>query len=99
MLVFNLDPQVALDAPRICIGGGTPDGRKVVDMTVHLEDGIRPEVVQKLKQLGHQVEVVTGYERGFFGRGQVIRTHYDGDQLVYSAGSDPRGDGAAFPEL
>lgn len=99
LLVFNLNPQVALDAPRICIGAGTPGDRKVLDMIVHLEEGIRPEVVEKLKQLGHQVEVVTGYERGLFGRGQIIRKHYDGDQLVYSAGSDPRGDGAAFPEL
>jgi len=99
MLVFNLNPQAALDAPRICIGAGTPDGGKVLDMTVHIEEGIRPEVVEKLKQLGHKVEVVTGYQRGLFGRGQIIRAHYDCDQLVYSAGSDPRGDGAAFPEL
>ena len=34
-----------------------------------------------------------------FGRGQIIRLHYDEGQRVYSAGSDPRGDGMAFPLL
>jgi gamma-glutamyltranspeptidase/glutathione hydrolase len=99
MLVFNLNPQAALDAPRICIGAGTPDEGKVLDVTVNLEEGIDPEVAEKLKKLGHHVGFVRGYARGLFGRGQVIRAHYDSDQLVYSAGSDPRGDGAAFPAL
>jgi gamma-glutamyltranspeptidase/glutathione hydrolase len=97
MLVFKLSPQAALDAPRFCIGAGTPDEGKVLDRTVYLEDGIKPEVVEGLKKLGHEVEVIKGVQRGLFGRGQVIRAHWDDGQLVYSAGSDPRGDGAAMP--
>ena len=97
MLVFGLTPQAALDAPRFCIGAGTPDEGEVMDRTVYLEDGIKPDVVEGLRKLGHEVEVVKGVERGLFGRGQVIRAHYDDGQVVYSAGSDPRGDGAAFP--
>lgn len=97
MLVFKLNPQAALDAPRICIGAGTPDEGKVLDLTINLEEGIDPKIAEELKRLGHQVEFVTGYDRSLFGRGQVIRAHYDDHQLVYSAGSDPRGDGAAFP--
>jgi len=50
-----------------------------------------------LEQLGHNVKVVGGMARSVFGRGQVIRTHWDDGQLVYSAGSDQRGDGAAVP--
>jgi gamma-glutamyltranspeptidase/glutathione hydrolase len=101
MLVFGLDPQAALDAPRICIGAGTPDDGegKVLDVTVHLEEGINPQVAEELKRLGHHVEYLTAHGRGLFGRGQVIRAHYDNGQLVYSAGSDLRGDGAAFPAL
>jgi gamma-glutamyltranspeptidase/glutathione hydrolase len=97
MLVFGLTPQAALDAPRFCIGAGTPDEGKVLDRTVYLEDGIKPEVVEGLKKLGHEVEVIKGVSRGLFGRGQVIRAHWDDGQIVYSAGSDPRGDGAAMP--
>lgn len=97
MLVFNLTPQAALDAPRICIGAGMPDEGKVLDRTVYVEDGITSEVAQELRKRGHNVKTVTGYGRGLFGRGQVIRKHEEEGQIIYSAGSDLRGDGAAFP--
>ncbi|KAI9710706.1 MAG: hypothetical protein M1820_002539 [Bogoriella megaspora] len=99
-LVFKLTPQAALDAPRICIGAGMPDNTsvgQVFDKTVYLEDGIRDEVVKELQKLGHEVEVVKGFPRGLFGRGQVIRYHEEDGKVVWSAGSDPRGDGAAVP--
>jgi gamma-glutamyltranspeptidase / glutathione hydrolase len=97
MLVFDLSPQAALDAPRICLGAGLPDQGDVLSQTVYLEEGISEEVAQQLKQLGHLVEYVRNHARGLFGRGQVIRCHHEEGQLVYSAGSDPRGDGAAVP--
>ncbi|KAL8894957.1 MAG: hypothetical protein Q9207_008354 [Kuettlingeria erythrocarpa] len=97
MLTFKYNPQVALDAPRICIGAGTPDQGKVLDRTVYLEEGIREHVAAELRHLGHEVRIVTGYQRGLFGRGQVIRCHVEDGRNVYSAGSDPRGDGAAVP--
>ena len=97
MLTFKYNPQAALDAPRICIGAGMPDQGKVLDKTVYLEEGISEDVAKELKMLGHDVEMVTGYRRGLFGRGQVIRCHVEDGKHVYSAGSDPRGDGGAFP--
>ena len=97
MLAFKYNPQAALDAPRICIGAGMPEQGKVLDRTVYIEEGISDDVVQELKALGHEVEVLTGQSRGMFGRGQVIRCHMEDGRHVYSAGSDPRGDGAAFP--
>lgn len=97
MLVFKHNPQAALDAPRFCIGAGMPDQGDVLDMTVYLEEGIGEDVKDDLIKLGHKVEIVTGMGRGLFGRGQLIRSHVDDGQVVYSAGSDPRGDGAAFP--
>lgn len=97
MLTFNYNPQAALDAPRICIGAGMPDQGKVIDSTVYLEEGIEDAVVQGLRSKGHEVEVVRGYQRGLFGRGQVIRCHVEDGRHVYSAGSDPRGDGTALP--
>jgi len=96
MIAFKYNPQAALDAPRVCIGAefipGDGNRRKVF-----LEEGIKEDVVQKLKAMGHEAELVTGYSRGVFGRGQLIRCHLDEGVNVFSAGSDPRGDGAAFP--
>ncbi|OXV09950.1 hypothetical protein Egran_02286 [Elaphomyces granulatus] len=97
MLTFNYNPQAALDAPRICIGAGMPQFGKVLDRIVYVEDGISDHAVEGLRRLGHQVQVLTGHQRGMFGRGQLIRCLHDDSQLVYSAGSDPRGDGMALP--
>jgi len=109
LLLFGLDPQEALDAPRITLiphpelahtdkghGSHGPVSRSVT--RVCLEEGIDPEVVEGLKKLGHDVEVVTGYGRKAFGRGQIIKKE-PGKDLIYSAGSDQRADGAAVPLL
>ena len=65
--------------------------------TVYLEEGISDAVANQLGKLGHKVRIVKGFERAMFGRGQVIRCHVEDNKHIYSAGSDPRGDGAAFP--
>ena len=97
MLTFKHTPQAALDAPRFCIGAGTPDQGKIEDRTVYVEEGIGEDVVKELNALGHKTEVVRSFQRGLFGRGQVIRCHIEDGKHVSSAGSDLRGDGAAFP--
>ncbi|KAF2744134.1 gamma-glutamyltranspeptidase [Sporormia fimetaria CBS 119925] len=96
--VFKLHPQAALDAPRICIGGGMPgnDG-KMTDATIYIEEGIDKKVVEELAALGHSVKQLDGYGRGMFGRGQIIRQHFDDGIMVWSGASDLRGDGAAVP--
>ncbi|KAJ8604261.1 hypothetical protein MRB53_041859 [Persea americana] len=99
MLVFGMDPQSALDAPRVCIepGGVTGEDDKVRTTEVYLEEGISAEVAEGLKALGHQVFVLDDFARSTFGRGQVIRRHLEEGQQVWSAGSDQRGDGQAIP--
>jgi gamma-glutamyltranspeptidase / glutathione hydrolase len=99
MEVFGMDPQEALDAPRICIGAGMPGEGDPHAISVALEQGISEEVIKTLKEMGHNVEVLNGYRRSQFGRGQVIRRHVDEEtgQMVFSGGSDPRGDGCALP--
>lgn len=96
MLAFKYNPQAALDAPRFCIGAEymPGDGNK---RTVFLEEGIKESVCEELRKMGHEAKLVSGFERGVFGRGQVIRSHAEEGSIVYSGGSDPRGDGAAFP--
>ncbi|KAI2467440.1 gamma-glutamyltranspeptidase [Annulohypoxylon bovei var. microspora] len=96
-VVGRLSPQQALDAPRVCIGAGMSRGKG--DRTVYVEEGMPGETVEGLKKLGHEVQVVTDMERAQFGRGQIIRWSVDPVENigVWSAGSDPRGDGAAYP--
>lgn len=105
MLRFGMNPQVALDAPRICIGvslpGKSTDPSKTFDRTVYLEEGIDENVAHELEEMGHEIKIVRGMGRSLFGRGQIIRVHHDptDGQRVYSAGSDMRGDGNAAPLL
>ncbi|KAK0113222.1 hypothetical protein ONS95_014917 [Cadophora gregata] len=96
-LAFKHSPQTALDAPRFCIGAGMPDAGEVTGHVVYLEDGIDVKVVKELKSMGHNVELVRGMKRSLFGRGQIIRSLVEEGQVIYSAGSDLRGDGGAFP--
>ena len=89
----GMDPQCALDAPRVNIGSNYDPTSGVV----HLEEGISKETVEGLRRKGHRVSVVEGYERGMFGRGQIIVAGWDEEEgrRVWSAGSDCRGDGHA----
>lgn len=103
MTRFGMNPQTALDAPRICIGVSLPgkatDPTKKADYTVYLEEGISDHVAKELEHMGHDVKFVRGMERSLFGRGQIIRVYDDltENSRVYSAGSDMRGDGFAAP--
>ncbi|XP_048759135.2 glutathione hydrolase-like YwrD proenzyme isoform X2 [Ostrea edulis] len=101
MVEFGMDPQRALDAPRVCVGG--PYGFDSSIMTV--EEGISLDIVKNLKSLGHTVEgPLTGENRSYFGRGQIItrgpvfRGKLAGKEVTPTlwAGSDPRADGVAI---
>ncbi|MBX7213858.1 MAG: gamma-glutamyltransferase family protein [Thermoflexales bacterium] len=83
----GLDPQAALDRPRLCLEPATPDGR------VAVEAGFDPALVAALRTRGHDAHGVEGAARSLFGRGQIIRRDADG---VLCGGSDPRADGCAM---
>ncbi|MFA5896005.1 MAG: gamma-glutamyltransferase [Thermoplasmata archaeon] len=84
----GLNPQAALDRPRICLDEGIPGG------DVALEEGIPAPMMRELTQMGHRVSFVTGHERALFGRGQIILR--DPSSGVLCGGSDPRADGCAM---
>jgi gamma-glutamyltranspeptidase/glutathione hydrolase len=84
---YGMDPQEALDAPRFCILSGTAAGK------VSLEDEIGVQVMSQLAAMGHEVVPCSGWARGVFGRGQIIRR--DPATGVLTGGSDPRADGCA----
>ncbi len=87
-LLDGLDPQAALDRPRVCLDEGEPRG------TVLVEEGVPAATLRGLKDRGHRVERVAGPERAVFGRGQVILR--DPRTGVLCGGSDPRADGCAL---
>ena len=84
----GLDPQAALDRPRVCLDEGIPGG------DVAVEEGIPTSAIRELTRMGHRVSVVRGHERALFGRGQVILR--DPGTGVLCGGSDPRADGCAL---
>lgn len=83
----GMDPQAALDQPRICLEPALPNGR------VAVEAGFGRETIGQLRSMGHDAYEVTGLARSLFGRGQVIRREADG---TLWGGSDPRADGCAM---
>ncbi|KAM8875673.1 glutathione hydrolase-like YwrD proenzyme isoform 2-T2 [Spinachia spinachia] len=101
MLEFGMNPQQALDAPRVCV----QYDHKTDQWSVHLEEGIGQEVAEELRRRGHKVcWPITGHMRSQFGRGQIITVgdwwspsvnQADHPSRVLWAGSDPRADGCA----
>ncbi|KAM9849023.1 glutathione hydrolase-like YwrD proenzyme [Aulostomus maculatus] len=100
MLEFGMNPQQALDSPRVFV----QYDHKNDNWLVNLEEGIDQEVANELRRRGHQVNwPVTGHKRSQFGRGQVITmgdwwnpsVNQVGSTRVLWAGSDPRADGCA----
>ncbi|MGN6551608.1 MAG: gamma-glutamyltransferase, partial [Pararhizobium sp.] len=77
----GMDPQAALDHPRIFWDG---------DGVLGAESGIRPEVADRLCEMGHRVAPAASP----WGGGQMIVI--DRKQGFFVAGSDPRKDGCAI---
>lgn len=103
----GFSPQASLDAPRFCISAGLPDaGTKNAkdagnfNAEIWFEEGIAPETVEKLRQMGHRCEVADHFKRAILGRGQMIRKVTDpSGRIVWAGGSDPRADGCAAGQI
>lgn len=104
MIDFNKTPQEAINAPRFCILCGEANGEVI------FEEGISPEIILELKQMGHRVreEPIGRGEMGVFGKAQIITVSerdYESNatgkagsnpRRVLCGGSDCRGDGCAL---
>lgn len=110
MVLFGYNSQEALDAPRFClepneahrhldVGKGSFGPVSTPATHVRIEEGISQEAVDYLEKLGHLVDVVESWDRGVFGRAQCIKNESKGGRVVWSGGSDLRGDGAAVPQI
>ena len=89
LIDFDMEPQASIDLPRYCINHFTG--------VVYVEGTMDDEVVEELRQMGHNVEVVRGGERTVFGGAQVIQVRADSrGRRVLWAGSESRQDGCAL---
>jgi len=107
-MLRGFSPQSAVDAPRFCISTEIPDAvvrneegqAGEINSAVYFEEGISPDAVEKLRAMGHDARVLSGFARNMFGRGQVIQKIKDkSGRSVWVAGSDPRGDGHAAAQI
>ena len=86
VLVFGMDPQQAVEAPRFATQSVTNSlyPRSYCPGRLHLEERIPEAVAQQLAALGHHIERV-----GACGIGAIV-TQRDPDTGVLAAGADPR---------
>jgi gamma-glutamyltranspeptidase/glutathione hydrolase len=78
---YNQNPQAALDAPRWRIEAG---------LKVNVEYGVSAEVIEGLRQRGHELQQADRWSTDF-GRAQLIYKMEDG----YCGASERRTDGQA----
>lgn len=86
---YGMNIQAALSAPRFTVHGSK------VDCGVPIESRVKPEVMQQLRQKGHELIVVGDYSSAM-GRGQAVV--YNSKTGMKFGASDPRADGNAEPE-
>lgn len=99
-ILRGMTVQAALDAPRLCVGVDTDNGPESPQVLTYLEEGITEDTAAELKKMGHNVQILTGWARAQFGRGQVIQRIQRGQgKHAWTAGSDPRADGQAVAQV
>jgi gamma-glutamyltranspeptidase / glutathione hydrolase len=86
---YGMSIQGALEAPRFTVAGNQ------VSCDIVIESRVKPEVLQALRDKGHNLIVRKEYTV-LMGRGQVVV--HNSKTGMNSAASDPRADGVADPE-
>jgi gamma-glutamyltranspeptidase/glutathione hydrolase len=86
---YGMNIQAALEAPRFTVTANQ------VTCDILIESRVAPEVLQSLRQKGHNLIVRAEYT-SLMGRGQAVV--HNSKTGMNSAASDPRADGVAEPE-
>ncbi|GAB5553851.1 MAG: hypothetical protein Sapg2KO_34420 [Saprospiraceae bacterium] len=90
----GLSPQAAIEQPRVLVGvqRNRSNPSVIQSVRIQMEDGFAPEVLKTLKQMGHDIQLISR-------RGE-LRMGYSAAVLVKNggviAGGDPRRSGAAM---
>jgi len=88
---YGMNIQAALEAPRFTIR----DTGEGIQCNIVIESRVKPEVMDQLRQKGHNLIVRKEYSTAM-GRGQAVL--HDSKNKVNFGASDPRADGSAEPE-
>jgi gamma-glutamyltranspeptidase/glutathione hydrolase len=86
---YGMNIQAAVEAPRFTV----PDNTVSCDIVI--ESRVKPEVLQALRDKGHNLTVHKEYSV-LMGRGQAVM--HNSKSGMNSGASDPRADGVAEPE-
>ena len=86
---YGMNIQAAVEAPRFTVP------RNSVSCDIVIEGRVKPEVLQALRDKGHNLTVRKEYT-ALMGRGQAVM--HNSKSGINSAASDPRADGVAEPE-
>ncbi len=81
--------QAAVEAPRFTVAHNS------VSCDIVIESRVKPEVLQALRDKGHNLTARKEYT-ALMGRGQAVM--HNSKSGMNSAASDPRADGVAEPE-
>jgi gamma-glutamyltranspeptidase/glutathione hydrolase len=86
---YGMNIQAAVEAPRFTVANNT------VSCDIVIESRVKPEVLQALRDKGHNLTVHKEYSVSM-GRGQAVM--HNSKSGMNSGASDPRADGVAEPE-
>jgi gamma-glutamyltranspeptidase / glutathione hydrolase len=86
---YHMNIQAALEEPRFTVS-------RKLGCNIVIESRISAESLQKLREMGHVLEVREQYSTAM-GRGQAVLN--DSEPKIHYGASDPRADGAAVPEV
>jgi gamma-glutamyltranspeptidase / glutathione hydrolase len=86
---YGMNVQAALEAPRFTVADNT------LSCDILIESRVKPEVLQGLRDKGHNLTVRKEYTTRM-GRGQAVM--HNSKTGLNSGASDPRADGVAEPE-
>lgn len=93
LLDFGMDVQTAVEHGK-WTDNATINEDGSVDHVLKIESQVGEEVLNKLREMGHQLQVIEPFTCS--GASQIIEVKENG--LLFG-GSDPRADGAAMPEI
>ena len=82
---FGMSIQEAIEAPRLAIAADPNFYKPGAEITVQVESRVAPEVLRRLRELGHEVEAVAEYSVGSM---QGVLWNPETGTMV--AGADPR---------
>jgi gamma-glutamyltranspeptidase/glutathione hydrolase len=89
MVDYGMNIQAALEEARFTVTGS-------LGCKIQIESRVGPATIDALTKMGHEFDVRKEYTANM-GRGNVVE--HDSAKGMNFGGSDPRGDGAAIPEM